>query len=72
MSLRKGLHISLAALPLVVGVLAHPTASRAAEPKKHVKCEITTDGKTETKMVASADECTKLGGKVVPPKHKGA
>ena len=45
--------------------LAVPTAGRAEEPAKHVMCEIANDGKTEKKQVASAEECTQMGGKVV-------
>ena len=48
--------------------LASPSVSSAAS-KKNVKCEITTSGKTEVKHVASADECTKMGGKVAAKKH---
>jgi len=48
--------------------LVVPTAGPAEEPTKHVMCEITTDGKTETKQVASAEECTQMGGKVATAK----
>jgi len=61
--------IALALTSVCAVVLAAPSVGHAAEPKKHVRCEITTDGKTQTKSVASADECTKLGGKVVSKKH---
>jgi len=70
MRLGKKLFLSLAIAPVLAAFLALPAASTAAEHEKHVKCEITKDGKTETKEVKSAEECTKLGGKVVTPEKK--
>ena len=63
---RKRLWIALAAAPVMAAFLAAPQASVAA--KHHVKCEIIRSGKTETKEVATAKECTDMGGKVVTPK----
>lgn len=70
MSLKRSLCISLALAPVLAAFLAVPISARAAEHKKHVKCEVTKDGKTETKKVKSADECTKMGGKVVSEQKK--
>jgi hypothetical protein len=62
---------ALAVGVLLAASLGAPIAARAADPKKHhVKCEVTKDGKTETHEVASADECTKMGGKVAGKTHK--
>ena len=33
-----------------------------------VSCEVTKNGKKEVVMVATAEECTKMGGKVATPK----
>ena len=66
---KRQIWMALAIAPMLVAFLATPTVSRAAD--KHVKCEVTKDGKTETKQVKTADECTKMGGKVVPKEPKG-
>lgn len=51
---------------VVAGYLASATHVFAAT---RVECEIMKDGQKTTRMVASADECAKLGGKVVATKH---
>ena len=58
----------LAAAPVMAAFLAAPQASVAA--KHRVKCEIIKSGKTETKEVATAKDCTDMGGKVVTAKAK--
>ena len=63
---RKRRWIVLAAAPVMAAFLAAPQASVAA--KHHVKCEIIKSGKTETKEVATAKDCTDMGGKVVTAK----
>jgi hypothetical protein len=70
MSSRKSVWMSLAIAPVLGALFAVPVASRAAEPAKHVKCEIMKSGKKETQQVKSAEECTKLGGKVVEAQKK--
>ena len=67
----KRLWIALAAAPALVAFLAAPNAG-VAKTKNHVSCQIVQNGKTETRKVATAKECTDLGGKVVTPKatHK--
>jgi len=40
----------------------------AADTK--LECAVTKDGKTTSHMVAKADECAKLGGKIVEAKDK--
>jgi starvation-inducible outer membrane lipoprotein len=45
--------------------VAMPAEIRAEEPMKQVRCRITEGGKSETKQVASAEECAQMGGKVV-------
>jgi hypothetical protein len=70
MRLGKGLWISLVMAPVVAAFVAVPVASRAAEHEKKVKCEITKEGKVETKEVKNAEECTKMGGKVVSEQKK--
>jgi hypothetical protein len=63
--------IALAAASACALFLAVPHASQAATHKKHtVDCEVKADGKTETKKVATADECTAMGGKVVHKETK--
>ena len=70
MSFRKSVWLTLAISPVLAAFLAAPVASRAAEPAKHVKCEMMKSGKKETQQVKSAEECTKLGGKVVETHKK--
>ncbi len=55
---------SLALLSLV-GFLASAGAALSADMK--VECSVTKDGKATTQMVATKEECTKLGGKIVEP-----
>ena len=65
----KRLWIGLAMAPVLVAVLGVAPVARAAE--KQIKCEMTKDGKTETHQAASAEDCAKMGGKVVSgTKHK--
>jgi Ni/Co efflux regulator RcnB len=66
MKSQKRLLTSLA----MAAVLAGPLAAGAAETAHKVKCEITKNGKTEIKHVKDADECTKMGGTVVPAHKK--
>ena len=61
--------IALAIVPVLAAFLAAPTVGRAATHKKHVMCEITKDGSVETKKVATAEECTAMGGNVAAKKH---
>jgi len=71
MELKRRLSIALAIMPALAAFLATPTVGQAAtHTKKHVTCEITKNGKTETKKVATAQECTDMGGKVVTAKPK--
>jgi hypothetical protein len=72
MHTKKGLRIALATAPLVAALLGAPAATRAATPAKHVHCETMKNGKTQTTRVATAEDCTKMGGKVVvaEKKHK--
>ena len=65
----KNRWIALALTSACAVLLAAPTVSHAAT-KKTVRCEITTSGKTKVKKVASAQECTDMGGKVAAKKHK--
>jgi len=58
----KRLLIGLAALAAFVSFSGVAVVARAEGP---VKCEVTKEGKKETKQVATAAECTKMGGKVV-------
>ena len=67
---KKRLWIALAIAPVLMAYLAVPAVSQAAAKAKHVKCEVTKDGKTETKQAKNADDCTKMGGKVVEQKAK--
>ena len=69
MTLGKNLWLSLALAPVLASFLALPVTGRAAEHPKHMKCEVTKDGKTETKEVKSKDDCTKMGGKLIT-EHK--
>ena len=66
MDSQKHCWIPLTLASVLAVFLAVPTAGRAAEPTKHVMCEIAKDGKTETKQVASVDECTQMGGRSPP------
>ena len=68
--MRKSAWVSLATVPLLTALLATPVASRAAEPAKHMKCETMKSGKKHTQQVKSAEECTKLGGKIVETPKK--
>jgi hypothetical protein len=63
----KRLWIALTAAPALAAFVAVPNAGIAAT-KHRVKCEITRNGKTETKKVATARDCTDMGGKVVTAK----
>jgi len=69
MKLTRRFWIAFAMAPALASFLGAPVGVQAASGK-HVKCEITKDGKTETKSVKSADECTKLGGKVPEAKKQ--
>jgi hypothetical protein len=67
MQTNKRLWITLAAVPALAGFLVAPQAALAK--KHHVKCEMTDkDGKKETKSVATSEDCTSMGGKVVTAK----
>jgi hypothetical protein len=60
---------------LALGLMGGVAGIAQAATKTHkVHCEVTTNGKKETKVVASAEECTKMGGMVVkaPVHHKKA
>ena len=70
MKFSRSLWVALAMAPALALFLGVPARVQAADPAKHVKCEVTKSGKTETKEVASADECTKMGGKVAEEKKK--
>jgi hypothetical protein len=72
MNTKKHRWIAFALASVLAVFVAVPTASHADMPKKkkHVKCEITDGGKTEIKKVATAEECTAMGGKVVAAKKK--
>ena len=41
-----------------------------AQAEHHIRCEVTKEGKKEMKNAASAEACTKMGGKVVAEKEK--
>jgi len=69
MDSKKRPWIALAIVPVLAAFLAAPTVGWAATYKKRVTCEITKNGNAETTKVASADECTAMGGKVAPKKH---
>jgi hypothetical protein len=69
MDSKKHPWIALAIAPVLAAFLAAPTVGQAATHKKHVRCEITKDGNVETQKVATAKECTAMGGKVVAKKH---
>ena len=69
MQTNKRLWIALAAVPALAGFLVAPQAALAKGAKHHVKCEMTgKDGKKETKSVATSEDCTSMGGKVVTAK----
>ena len=53
---------------LVVAGLIGVASSALAAGK--MECSVTKEGKTTTHMVANAEECTKLGGKIVEHKAK--
>ena len=59
-------------MALVVAGFVGAFGVAPAAAKTTVKCQVTVSGKSEVKKVADADACTKMGGKVVPPKksHK--
>jgi len=61
------LWIALAAAPAIAAFVAAPNAS-IAKSSHHVTCQIIHNGKTETKKVATAKDCTDMGGKVVTAK----
>ena len=65
----KRLWIALAAAPVIAAFVAAPNASFAASKENHVTCSVVHNGKTETKHVATAKDCTDMGGKVVSAKH---
>jgi len=60
----------LVSAPVLAAFAAAPQAVLAAEAKHHVKCQVTKNGKTETKTVATSEDCSAMGGKVVTAKHK--
>ena len=62
--------IALALAPAFAAFLAFPGVSSAATKGKHVKCQVSKDGKMETEMVATSKECTAMGGKVLTSKTK--
>jgi len=70
MTFKKSLFRMLTVAPVLAALLAVPVVSHAADPAKPVKCQIKKDGKTEVKEVKSAEECTKMGGKVLGEKPK--
>jgi hypothetical protein len=71
MDSKKRLRVGLAVAPLLAALLGAPVASHAATPAKHVRCETMKNGKSQITEVATTDECTKMGGKVVAyKKHK--
>jgi len=56
-----------AVVPVCVALLGAAGVAGAATTKK-VRCEVKEGGKTHIKHVATADECTKMGGTVAPAK----
>lgn len=62
----KRLSIGLAALAAFVAFSGVAVVASAEGP---VKCEVTKDGKKETKHLKTNAECTKMGGKVITEKH---
>ena len=69
MNSRRSVWMAVAMAPVLAAFLAAPLAASAAKHKKSVQCEVTKDGKTETKKV-SAQKCTELGGKVLEKAQK--
>ena len=63
----KRLLIGLAALAAFVSFSGVAVVARAEGP---VKCQVTKDGKKSVQHVATADDCTKMGGKVLKDKKK--
>ena len=60
----KKILISMAALVVAV-IVSSGIVSATEEAAGKINCSVTAaDGKTETKKVASEDECKKLGGTV--------
>ena len=64
----KGFMKAIVLGSVLAGLAGGLSAVRAADAPK-VQCDVTKDGKTETKEVASADECKKMGG-TVHEEHK--
>jgi hypothetical protein len=63
----KRLWVGLAALAAMVTFSGVAVVARAEGP---VKCEVTKDGKKTVKHVKTNEDCTKMGGKVVPAAEK--
>ena len=58
----KRLSIGLAALAALVSFSGVAVVARAEGP---VRCDVMKDGKMHTKHVKTADDCTKMHGKVI-------
>ena len=63
----KRLLVGVAAMATMVAFSGFAVVARAEGP---VKCEVTKDGKKKIEHVKTADDCTKMGGKVVAEKPK--
>ena len=63
----RRLLVGLAAMAAMVTFSGVAVVAHAEGP---VKCEVTKDGKKTIKHVKTAEDCTKMGGKVMPAAEK--
>ena len=61
----RRLLVGLAAMAAMVAFSGVAVVARAEGP---VRCEVTKDGKKKIEHVKTNEDCTKMGGKVMPPK----
>ncbi|HVN41117.1 MAG TPA: hypothetical protein VMW19_23375 [Myxococcota bacterium] len=61
----KRLLVGFAAIAAMVAFSGVAVVARAEGP---VRCEVTKDGKKKVEHVKTTEDCTKMGGKVLPEK----